>query len=231
MIKIVICDDDIDFANHLKATLEKMIDFQIKIDIYTTSFELIEKIYTYDILFIDYDLPYINGLELLKRIENYPIIKIMVSNYNQICFKTYQYKLFWFVRKKNLHKDLSSLIPYLKKEVFENIEKKLVIASPNKCLSIEFNKINYIETTSNYLQIHTTFQTFKIRSSFSSIISQFDNNVFFIPIHGIIINVEYIEFIDFHNSIIYLKNGKLIPISRSKKKGIKESYGKYINHF
>lgn len=230
MIRISICDDDFKFSNYLKNYIKKKIKLNIKIDIYTTPFELIERINNYDVLFLDYDLPYIDGITVLDKLKDFPIIKIMVSNYSHICFNTYQYKLFWFVRKQYLETDLEMLIPYLENELYNNIIK-FTIKSANKYLTLEFNKINYIETKSNYLYIHTDHQKYQIRSSFGSIISQFKDYSFVIPIYGIIINLSYIEYINFHDSIIYLKNGEIIPISRSKKRGVKEAYGKYISRF
>lgn len=227
IIRIAICDDDFEFTQYLKKYIENYLKLKIIIDIYVSPFDLIDKISNFDVLFLDYELPYLDGLKVLEKIKNVQIIKIMISNHSYISFNTYQYNLFWFVRKSHLMHDLSLLIPSLQEKLENSKIRKFKIFTSNKYLTLSFKEINYIVTQSNYLNIHTNTETYKIRSSFSSILNQFENLLFIIPIYGVIINIDYIECIDFHNFTVHLKNKETFPISRSMKKGVVEIYAKY----
>ena len=229
MTNIIICDDDINFSIYLKAFLEKKLTAVNKITIAYSPYDVLEEINNYDILFLDYEMPHMDGLTILKKIKRLSIIKIMISNYDYISFNTYIYHLFWFVRKDNFDYDISQLIPELQEKIFQ-IEKKFIINDRKSFLSLYFYDINYIETNSNYLLIYTNKNIYKIRSTFTSIISQFDNSYFIMPIHGILVNVNYIKHIDLHNSSIILNNDILINISRSKKEAIKKLYGNTHNY-
>lgn len=229
-VRIAICDDDSEFAIYLKKYLNNTISLCVEISIFNSLFDLIENIGKFDVLFLDYELPYMDGITILEKIQNTPLIKIMISNYDSISFDTYKYKLFWFVRKSHLDKDLSRLIPCLSNELTSNKIRKFTVMSSNKYLTLEYKCINYIVTESNYIYIHTNLETYKIRSSFNSILDQFSNQLFVIPIYGVLINIEYILYIDFHKSTIYLKNNESFSISRKMKKGVMEAYAKYNNH-
>lgn len=117
------------------------------------------------------------------------------------------------------------------REVINNKVGNFEIYTNNKYLNVEFKYINYIEKRDNYLFIYTDFEKYKIRASFSSIVSQFDNLRFIIPLHGVIININYILYIDIKNNTVYLKNNIQFPISRNKKKGVVEMYAKYSHRF
>lgn len=231
MIKIAICDDDTRFLEFLKNYLLDNLKLNISVHIFSSPFELLDNIQEYDVLFLDYELPYINGIKVLDTIKEISILKIMISNYSHISFNTYQYKIFWFVRKHYIDYDLSMLLPHLTNELINNKIKKFNISSSNKYLMLDFKSINYIETQSNYLIIHTNQKNYKIRSSFKAISEQFNNLLFIIPVYGAIINIEYIEYIDLHQDIVQLKNGIIFPISRSKKRGVVETYARYNNYY
>lgn len=48
------------------------------------------------------------------------------------------------------------------------------------------------------------------------------------PTYGVLINMKYIKYIDFHNSEIMLYNEYKIRISRSKKEEVKKQYAQFI---
>lgn len=84
MITVAICDDDIDFSLYLQNYLESQFQVDLEIKIYSNPISLIEEINNIDILFLDYDMPFLNGMKVLEKIKKTPIIKIMVSNYSHI---------------------------------------------------------------------------------------------------------------------------------------------------
>lgn len=230
MYKIVICDDDIVFCEYLKNYIQNTIKLNLKIDIFVNPFELIDCITEYDVIFLDYAMPYMNGIDFLDKIKDIGIIKVMISNYNHISFDTYEYKLFWFIRKDCLEYDISRMMPNLHNELIDSA-KKFKIITHSKCLSIFYKDIMYIETTSNNLLIWTKNEVFKIRATFNSIVPYFENMGFIIPICGVIVNIDFIKYINFNKAIVVLINGKDFTISRSKKGSVRKTYEGYVVNF
>lgn len=230
MNKIVICDDDQIFCEYLKEYLQNNLELNLEVDIFVNPFELFDCIEKYDVIFLDYAMPYMNGIDFLDTIKNVGIIKVMISSYNNISFDTYKYKLFWFVRKDNLEYDMNRMLPNLYNELI-NGAKKFKISTANKCLSIFYKDIMYIETSSNDLLIYTKNEVFKIRATFNSVVPYFENMGFIIPICGVIVNIDFIEYINFNKAKVVLTNGKDFTISRSKKGNVREIYGRYVLNF
>lgn len=173
LLKIAICDDNLLFMKKLERILNENLDY-IDIKIFLNVYDLLEQIESYDILFLDYEMPLLNGIEILEKIKNNSIRKIMISNYDNIVFSTYEYNLYWFVRKTHLDNDIHRMFNKLKKDLV-NENKKLKIHSYNKSLILAFDEIIYIETEGNYICIVTKNQKYRIRSTFHSIVKQFDN--------------------------------------------------------
>lgn len=224
MIKIAICDDDFNFLNRLKEYLKNNLKENAIIYEFTNGYDLLEEINTFDFLFLDFEMPLLNGLEVLEKFHSNSTKKIMITNFDYIVFNTYKYNLYWFIRKQHFNKDMSELI---KRMNINTNNKKMVINSSNKSISIPLSEIIFINTDHNYIIIHTEDNTFKIRSTFNSIIKQFLDSYFIIPTNGIIINMNYIKYIDFKNSYVLMYNNDIINISRSKKNEVKEKYGKF----
>lgn len=230
MIKIAICDDDIAFSKLLKRYLIENINDSV-IDIFSNTVDLLESINCFDVLFLDYKMPYKNGIQVLEEIKRSSIIKIMVSNYEMICFDTFMYQLFWFVRKKNLNKDLKILIPHLLNEIERKEKRNFIFSDKGIHLSVEYMNIISIVKNSNYIYVHTTDNIeYKIRSSFSNIIKLIDSNLFIIPTYGIMLNISHIKYINFSQSTILLKNGRIFTISRSKKDEVKRKYAYFCSN-
>lgn len=226
MIRIAICDDDIDFLKKLKEYLQTHLKEKVMISEFTNGYDLLEEINLFDFLFLDFEMPLLNGIEVLENFQNNSTKKIMITNFDYIVFNTYKYNLYWFIRKQYFTKDMLELIKRMNLET-EIKQKKMIVNSSNRSISIPLSEINLINTEHNYIIIHTENNTFKIRATFNSIIKQFKNSYFVIPTNGIIVNMNFIKYIDFKNSYILLYNNDIINISRSKKNEVKEKYGKF----
>ena len=223
-----ICDDDILFMEELKHLLYEEFDETIQVICYINAYDVLDIIDSVDLLFLDYDMPNLNGLEILEKIAHKPVKKVMISNYDHIVFSTYQYQLYWFIRKKHLNKDMKEFIIRLKRDMMIR-EKRLYFMSYNKAISIYQYLVNYITTHKNNLYIHTDEQCYKIRMTFHSLLKQIDEDLFIMPTYGVLINMNYITYIDFKKSIILLNNKQEFSMSRSHQQEVRRKYGKFYS--
>lgn len=67
-LEIAICDDDLLFMKKLEETLYNHLNF-VNIKIFWNVYDLLEQVECYDILFLDYEMPLLNGIEVLEKIK------------------------------------------------------------------------------------------------------------------------------------------------------------------
>ena len=229
LINIAICDDDVDFLNRLQKYLKLKLKNKGCIVKFKNGYDLLDNYNNFDVVFLDYEMPLIDGMSILDKIGNSSIKKIMVSNHEHIVFDTYKYNLYWFVRKKNLNSDIDALIVKLLNDV-KTTNKVLKVNTSNKAISLPLDDIFYIRSNYNYVDIYTVYEKYTIRMTFKMILTQLKDKRFIIPCYGICVNMDFIKYVDFKNSYVLLYNGNKFNISKSRKDEVKEKYGQYITN-
>ena len=112
MYRIVICDDEIFFCNHIEKLLRKYTESladDMDIQIYTSSDAFLEDIgKSADLYFLDIKMPGNSGLELANVIRSISpdSVIIFVSSLQDAVYESIQYSPFRFIRKEYLETEL-----------------------------------------------------------------------------------------------------------------------------
>lgn len=101
---IAICDDEPLFCKILK---DKLYSYSNKnnlnycVDVFYDGQELLSEIREYDIVFLDYQMPNIDGLATAKEIRKRNMLSMIVfiSSFPEVVYKTFQYDTFRFLIK------------------------------------------------------------------------------------------------------------------------------------
>ena len=191
--------------------------------------EIIEKKVQYDIVILDIDMPNINGFEVAKSLNelNLDTLIMFYTVHEQYVFKAYEYQPFRYIRKEFAKEEL----PFALKCTFEKIESRnersIIIKTGNSELRIMTKNIEYFEKYQHTIEIFLCNKTsFKIRMTLSQLFEMISDNSFIYAHKGAVVNMKYIEKIISDN--IFLRSGKIIPISRRNYKNVKENFSKYI---
>ena len=146
VMKVVIIDDDINFANKLKNYLIKFntISFDIEINDYDKEFEL---------YFLDIDMPDMDGISYARSIKKkYPLSRIIFVSYrSDLVFDAIQVFPFSFVRKEKMNEEL----PMVLEEICELEKDKKKMLKINEQFSLPVDNICYIEKRGSYAHIYT----------------------------------------------------------------------------
>jgi len=158
MIKIGIIDDEILARNVLEEYCSKIENFDIVI---TTGnpLEFINFIQHNDIdlIFLDIEMPELNGMEILRSMVNPPKV-ILTTAYSEYALESYNYSVVDYLLKpikldrflKAIHKVSASKITAPKKNT--EIEE-LQIKHDGLPVNIPFISILYIQSFGNYLKL------------------------------------------------------------------------------
>lgn len=159
-IKCIITDDEPIARKGLRGYIDK-IDFLTLTGECENVLQLNELLKTQepDLLFMDIEMPYINGIDFLSGIQNPPKV-IITSAYEQYALKGYELSVTDYLLKP------ISFDRFLKaaNKVYEQIQKEhetsstpyLFVKTDKLLKKIIINDILFIESMGNYVVIHTT---------------------------------------------------------------------------
>lgn len=217
MIKTAICDDEPEFIVTMSAELKRLYSDIIIIDsTYTSPEKLLNDNKQYDILFLDIDMPEMDGMELSDRYGKDTEI-VFVTNHEALVFKAYNATdSFGFIRKSKLSDDLQSVMRRFLK--LKSEQKSITIKINEQLLQIKYCDIFYIEKQINHIIIHTKNNKYTIRKTLSEIetmLSPFE----FVRTHiGYLVNLDKIQLIE--KKRVILQNSNTVPVSRSHYKNV-----------
>nr|WP_314898077.1 response regulator transcription factor [uncultured Flavobacterium sp.] len=176
-IKCLIIDDEPLAINVIKNYIEQIEDLEL-INTFSNSIEGLNflKNNTIDVIFLDINMPVLDGINFIKSLENPPLL-IITSAYDQFAIETYELDVLDYLVKpiefprlmkavNKINKRLnntSKVTPENSKEnpfIFVKIDKK-------KMKKIFLNEILVIESLKDYLKINTLTGKYIIHSTLS----------------------------------------------------------------
>ena len=235
MIKVLIIDDE-DFAREvIKEYLEDISEIEI-IGEFSDGFSGLKAINELnpDLVFLDVQMPKLSGFELLEVLEKKPMI-IFTTAYDQYAIKAFEmnavdYLLKPFSKerfdaaiqkvseKKNLRNEdsLSKLENSIdsKKEILNRI----VVKSRNEIEVLAVDQVDYIEAQDDYVMIYTGEKKYLKQKTMNFFEKHLDSKTFLRVHRSYIVRLDRIQKIEPYeksSSILVLKNGKKVPVSRS----------------
>lgn len=157
-----------------------------------------------DIMFLDINMPEINGLEMLRTLNN-PPKTILTTAYSEFALESYDYgivdyllkpiKLDRFIKAVNRAIEQIKNMEQPKGDQISNQEeiKSLFIKEDHITYSIAIDQIMLIEAYGNYLKIYSLGKTYVIRETLQNILDKLPSK-FFIRIHkSYIVSIQKIK--------------------------------------
>lgn len=198
-----------------------------------------------DLIFLDVDMPELSGFDLLKKLDEIPIV-VFVTAYNEYALKAFEVDALDYILKpidpKRLEETIKKITLQFKEENETNegfdseshqkrtlsFNDSIFIKDGEKCWFIEMNKIRLLESEGNYVKVH--FDQYKplILRSLGSFEEQLAPNYFFRANRKFIVNIKWIETIEnwFNGGfMMILKTGEKIEISRRQAIKFKDFWG------
>ena len=231
-IHAAICEDNasvLDFLHiHLKRVL-KTDGRDWHFDCFLNGQELLRAISegkVYQLLFIDIEMPGLNGIEVCRRIRavNEECLIIFISNKENMVFETFEVQPFRFIRKSHFGDELPALADSIHQALAPKEETLLTLAEEHSSAvySFRINEILYVEVIGKYSEIHTTTQTVSLRYKLSQLAEELVPHGFLQPHRSYLINCRYIFSIE--KNVVILDDQTEVPLSRSRAGEIRKAF-------
>ena len=240
-MKIIICDDNKEFSSMLYDDVEKIIRSDRRYEaldiecrcIYPAS-RVIECADTehVDILFLDINMPGIDGLETAERFynEHKDTYIIFVSDFENYVFYAIRFNPFRFIRKPNLKNELTEALTAALDEILLS-DRQIEVSNRDECVSLNINRIVYIEKEKrgNYLNIISIDGSYRRRCNLAQISEELAD-AYFVKINsGTIINMKHIMTIR-QDGIVLMSDNSMLAVSKRYLSDLTSRYIKYMRN-
>lgn len=240
MKKVIIIDDEPLARRVVAEYLKEYPELTIVAEC-NNGFEGVKAIEEYqpDIIFLDVQMPKINGFEMLELIDQKPKV-IFTTAFDEYALKAFEVNAIDYLLKPFAQDRFEKALERVMSEKDSTINKteiqldrdefitRVVIKDGSEIKIVPAEKVNYLEAYDDYVKIHTDEKTYLKKQTLSHFESSLDPTQFVRTHRSYLINVNSLTKIEGFEKNSYraiLKCGARIPISRSTYKDLKKSLG------
>jgi len=241
MLKVLLIDDEERATDALRLMIEKMVPEIQQIFVCNDSRKAAEMIHFCQpgLVFLDIQMPHLNGFELLEKLPNKNFKLIFTTAYNEYAIQAIRFSAFDYLLKPidsdelqaSVHRFLGSQENYqqqldLLKNIMHNIqapsadEFRLALPTKDGVHFLMPNEIIRCEAVGNYTKFFTdknkTYLISKTLGEYDTLLTPHN----FIRTHkSHLVNKKFISFVD-HDGFAVLKDNSKVEVSRRRKEDV-----------
>jgi two-component system LytT family response regulator len=235
MIKVIIIDDEPLARTVVREFLKGYPDFQIVSECGDgfAGFKAIQD-YAPDLVFLDVQMPKINGFEMLELLETRPDI-IFTTAFDEYAIQAFEKNAIDYLlkpfSKERFHQAISKWMAWNKAKGIQQsesvefhlpeqpVQKERVVVKHGSAIKIiPVHEIDYLESADDFVKIHTKDGAF-LKNKTMAYFEQTLEPAEFVRTHrSFMVQINQITRLDPYEKdsfVAILKNGKKIPVSRS----------------
>lgn len=230
-INFAICVDQLEtaemFTTMVKdALIKRGQSFFVKS--YQLGTELLEDSNKYDVVFLDIEMPQIDGIEVGKKLrELVPECKIIMATGKPERFKeAFLFQAYRFITKPFSREELEETISSICCSFSKNA--RLDVFWDREAVTIFTGDISYIEAINGYCEIHAGNKIFQKKVTVSEMEDILDSRFFYRVSRQFIVNLEKI--CCYNEGVIMMEDGR-IYVSRRRKSSFLQKYIDFDLHY
>lgn len=223
---VLIVDDERNNRELLQVLLEK---YCPKIETIYTAASVESAIYiintsNIDVLFLDIEMPELNGFALLDRLKETHILTCMVTGYEKYAIKAIDYGVIGYILKPVDIEDLKKVVAkaHAKNKLLDKISgtSKILLTDGSKYYYVDSENIINLEVSGNYTSVYLEKgKRIHSRLTLSELESLLPKGTFFRTHRSHIVNLNYIKSIsEGRTGSTKLANDMEIPIANRRLK-------------
>jgi len=245
MKKVIIIDDESLARSIVKEYLQKYPELQLAEEC-ADGFEGLKAIQQHepDLVFLDVQMPKINGFEMLELVDNPPSV-IFTTAFDEYAIKAFEANAVDYLLKPFSQERFDKAISKWRDQKNDATEKatqgilesasqspsqrhRIVVRNGSKIKIISVHDVFYLEAADDYVKIHTQEGYYLKNKTMNHFEQTLDTNLFVRSHRSYIVNVQQITRIDPYEKdghVAVLRSGAKVPVSRNGYGKLKEVLG------
>lgn len=229
---IAICDDEKVFREELKSFLVKYkSEHRLQIDIYqfASGEDLLQSDVIFDMVFLDYQMPKLDGMEVARklRLKNIVCNIVFITNYPQFVLESFEVQPYRFFIKPLLENQLVSLMNTF--IAHQKLLSPLIVINDGEQKVIPVKDILYLEGNGKYCIIRTVTATYNSSKTLAQVHSLLPQHCFYRTHKSYVINLYCIDSIS--DKCATITNNEKVMIAREKFAKFKRVYAEFIKNY
>lgn len=232
MIRFAVVEDDAQFREKIERYLHRC-EEEMGQSFSVRTFESGRQFLTdyrseYDIIFLDIEMPWLNGMETAKRIRQVDrkTAIVFITQMANYAVQGYEVEAIDFIVKPFTYETFSYKLERILSRTADRREKdSLIVKSDDRVYNIRISKLQYVEISGHTLIYHTDKKQLTLRGSMREAEQQLAGHGFCKCSQSYLVNLRFVTQVD--AGAVYL-NDTAIPISRGKKKEIVQEMSDFL---
>lgn len=240
MIRTILIEDELKSLKVLQTMLLPYHEILEIAGVFSSPVEALQEIprLSPDLLFLDIEMPKINGFQLLEQIKDISFNVVFTTAYDQFAIQAFKYSAVGYLLKPVDADDLREVIKKVQSAQVKKLlpvqldilrqsimgsktskDQKIALPAADGLIFVSLHEITRCESESNYTTIHFTNRDKMLLCKTLKEIEELLGEDHFIRVHqSHIINLNYIkQFIKTDGGYLLLNDNTEIPIARSRK--------------
>ena len=219
MLNIAIVEDRQEAVENLKNHIAKLRQdkgIECEYTVFENGLFFVEKYKPiYDVIFMDIEMPLMNGMEAAKHLREVdPYVSLVfITDLKQYALKGYEVEAMDFLVKPVQYTAFATMMERVCRRTTKK-EEQLSISTSQGTFNININDIYYLDTYNHYVTYHTTTDDVSFFGTLSEEEQRLPKDRFVRCNTGIIINLARVKKVQ--GSDVYVAD-KCLPISRNKR--------------
>lgn len=222
MIRIAIVEDEDSATFRLHECLDRFAK-ESGVAIEQTCFKsavsfLKEYTKNYDIIFMDIDMPDLNGMEASRKLRklDQSVVIIFVTNLAQYAIKGYEVGALDFILKPVNYYSFKLKMRRAVNTLTRKNDPVLTLSKGTELSFIKASDLYYVEVMGHNLTYHTSMGVFNVKGSLRAAEAALTSKIFFRSNYCYIVNLNHVRKLD--KNTITMTGGDELLVSRNRKK-------------
>lgn len=229
IMRIAVCDDEQSCRDQLIAAVDRVCR---SLDVVTDGFgdggELLKQLEKtpYDLIFLDIEMPNMDGITLAKRIreKSVDVPMVFLTAHIEYALEGYEVNALRYLTKPVNEQKLREVIEYVKSQMKE--QRAVWVRTDMSEERVALKDIRYFEAQNQNVIIYTERQTYTVRYNIGDYERELQNDGFFRIHRGYLVSLGKIKRIS--KGEVTLIGDTVLPVSRSKEKELREALFAHI---